>query len=103
MDYVLLLKGVLLGLVEGFTEFLPISSTGHLILVGDLLDFNDDRGKLFEVAIQFGAILAVVWEYRVRVFGLLTGVFYESMALRIKFGPGFFAPGCIGFIVWAGD
>ena len=64
MDLILLLKAVILGVVEGLTEFLPISSTGHLILVGDLLDFNDDRGKAFEVIIQFGAILAVCWEFR---------------------------------------
>ncbi|QWE06876.1 undecaprenyl-diphosphate phosphatase [Polynucleobacter sp. JS-JIR-5-A7] len=64
MDIILLLKVVILGVVEGFTEFLPISSTGHLILVGDLLDFNDERGKAFEVIIQFGAILAVCWEFR---------------------------------------
>ena len=64
MDPILLLKVVILGVVEGFTEFLPISSTGHLILVGDLLDFNDERGKAFEVIIQFGAILAVCWEFR---------------------------------------
>ena len=64
MDLILLLKAVILGVVEGLTEFLPISSTGHLILVGDLLNFNDDRGKAFEVIIQFGAILAVCWEFR---------------------------------------
>jgi undecaprenyl-diphosphatase len=64
MDLTLLLKAVILGVVEGLTEFLPISSTGHLILVGDLLDFNDERGKAFEVIIQFGAILAVCWEFR---------------------------------------
>jgi undecaprenyl-diphosphatase len=64
MDLYLLLKAVILGVVEGLTEFLPISSTGHLILVGDLLNFNDDRGKAFEVIIQFGAILAVCWEFR---------------------------------------
>jgi len=64
MDLILLLKAVILGVVEGLTEFLPISSTGHLILIGDLLDFNDDRGKAFEVIIQFGAILAVCWEFR---------------------------------------
>jgi len=64
MDLILLIKVVILGVVEGLTEFLPISSTGHLILVGDLLDFNDDRGKAFEVIIQFGAILAVCWEFR---------------------------------------
>ena len=64
MDLLLLLNAVILGMVEGLTEFLPISSTGHLILVGDLLDFNDERGKAFEVIIQFGAILAVCWEFR---------------------------------------
>ena len=64
MDLLLILKAVILGVVEGLTEFLPISSTGHLILVGDLLDFNDERGKAFEVIIQFGAILAVCWEFR---------------------------------------
>ena len=64
MELILLAKAVILGVVEGLTEFLPISSTGHLILVGDLLDFNDERGKAFEVIIQFGAILAVCWEFR---------------------------------------
>ena len=61
MDALLLLKALILGIVEGLTEFLPISSTGHLILVGDLLDFNDERGKLFTIVIQSGAILDVVW------------------------------------------
>jgi len=54
----------MLGLVEGVTEFLPISSTGHLIIVGDLLHFNDDKGKVFEIVIQLASILAVCWEYR---------------------------------------
>jgi undecaprenyl-diphosphatase len=64
MDLPLLLKALILGVVEGVTEFLPISSTGHLILVGDLLGFNTEKGKLFEIVIQCGAILAIVWEYR---------------------------------------
>jgi len=82
VDTLLLLKALILGLVEGFTEFLPISSTGHLILAGDLLDFNDDRGKLFEIVIQSGAILAVVWEYRARVGAVLGGAFSDRGAQR---------------------
>ena len=72
MDLILLGKAFILGVVEGLTEFLPISSTGHLILVGDLLDFNDERGKAFEVIIQFGAILAVCWEFRGKLWGVMS-------------------------------
>ena len=72
MDLILLTKALILGVVEGFTEFLPISSTGHLILVGDLLDFNDERGKAFEVIIQFGAILAVCWEFRAKLWKVVS-------------------------------
>ena len=68
MDVALLLKALILGIVEGLTEFLPVSSTGHLILASELLDFNDERGKVFSIAIQTGAMLAVVWEYRERFF-----------------------------------
>jgi undecaprenyl-diphosphatase len=75
MDLILLLKAVILGVVEGFTEFLPISSTGHLILVGDLLSFNDEQGKAFEVIIQFGAILAVCWEFRGKLLGVARSLF----------------------------
>lgn len=64
MDLILLFKALILGLVEGVTEFLPISSTGHLIIAGDLLNFNDSKGKVFEIVIQLAAILAVCWEYR---------------------------------------
>ena len=82
MDTLLLLKALILGIVEGLTEFLPISSTGHLILAGDLLDFNDDRGKLFEIVIQFGAILAVVWEYRERLLKVARGVTSDPAAQK---------------------
>jgi undecaprenyl-diphosphatase len=82
MDPILLLKALILGIVEGLTEFLPISSTGHLILAGDLLDFNDDRGKLFEIVIQPGAILAVVWEYRERLLGVARGAFNDKAAQK---------------------
>ena len=63
MDPVLLLKAALMGVVEGLTEFLPISSTGHLILAGALLGFDDDKAKVFDIAIQTGAILAVIIVY----------------------------------------
>ena len=82
MDALLLLKVLILGIVEGLTEFLPISSTGHLILVGDLLDFNDERGKLFSIVIQSGAILAVVWEYRERVLAVARGFGRDRAANR---------------------
>ncbi len=75
MDLILLVKAFILGVVEGLTEFLPISSTGHLILVGDLLHFNNETGKVFEIVIQTGAIFAICWEYRLKIsatfFGLL--------------------------------
>ena len=66
MELPVLAKAVILGIIEGLTEFLPVSSTGHLILAGDLLGFNTSQGKVFEVVIQTGAMLAIVWEYRER-------------------------------------
>lgn len=78
MDIILLLKALILGVVEGLTEFLPISSTGHLILVGDLLNFNDERGKVFEIVIQFAAILAVCWEYRAKLASVTTGLMQKQ-------------------------
>jgi len=69
----LLWKAAVLGLVEGATEFVPVSSTGHLILVGNWLQLTDERTKTFEVFIQLGAILAVVWLYRQRLAQVLSG------------------------------
>src|SRR5678815_5673441 len=63
-----LFTALILGVVEGLTEFLPISSTGHLILAGDLLGASDERWTVFNLVIQTGAMLAVVWEYRARFF-----------------------------------
>lgn len=74
MDWFLLLKALILGIVEGLTEFLPISSTGHLILVSDLLDFNDEKGKVFTIVIQLGAILAVCWEYREKIATVVSDI-----------------------------
>jgi undecaprenyl-diphosphatase len=82
MDLILLGKAVMLGVVEGLTEFLPISSTGHLILVGDLLDFNDERGKAFEVIIQFGAILAVCWEFRKKLWKVASTIQTSTTSRR---------------------
>ena len=82
MDFTLLLKALILGIVEGLTEFLPISSTGHLILTADLLGFNDNKGKIFEIVIQTGAMLAIVWEYRQRFSRVLAGMFNDPTAQR---------------------
>jgi undecaprenyl-diphosphatase len=93
MDFLLWIKVVILGAVEGFTEFLPVSSTGHLIVVGQLLGFNDEKGKIFEIVIQTGAMLAIVWEYRVKFAGLLSGLARDRKAqqfvmnLAIAFMP----------------
>ena len=82
MDLAFYLNALILGVVEGLTEFLPISSTGHLILVGDLLDFNNEKGKVFEIVIQTGAMLSVVWEYRERFARVIAGLFSDRAAQR---------------------
>jgi undecaprenyl-diphosphatase len=73
MDSVALLSALLMGVVEGLTEVLPISSTGHLILLGDLIGFRGPPGKAFEISIQLGAIMAVVWIYRRMLWSLARG------------------------------
>ena len=75
-------KAAIMGIVEGFTEFLPISSTGHLILAGSLLDFTGDTVKVFEIAIQTGAMIAVVWQYRQRMKDTLSGITSQPVARR---------------------
>lgn len=78
----LLLKAAVMGVVEGLTEFLPISSTGHLILTGSLLNFTGETAKVFEIAIQTGAMFAVMWEYRQRLFNTFSGITSEPQAQR---------------------
>jgi len=82
LDWTVALKAALMGIVEGLTEFLPISSTGHLILAGSLLDFTGETVKVFEIAIQTGAMLAVIWEYRQRLAATVTGLATEPAARR---------------------
>ncbi len=82
MEFALLAKALVLGVVEGLTEFLPISSTGHLILVGDLLGLTDEKAKVFEIVIQTGAMFAVVWEYRRRFSHVLAGIATDRAAQR---------------------
>jgi len=82
VDAVLLLKALVMGVVEGLTEFLPISSTGHLILTASLLDFTGETVKVFEIAIQTGAMLSVVWEYRQRLGRTVAGLGHDPVARR---------------------
>jgi undecaprenyl-diphosphatase len=77
-----LLTAAILGVVEGLTEFLPVSSTGHLIVAGSLLGYTGERAKLFEIVIQAGAILAVCWEYRAKLVSVLAGIFRDRAAQR---------------------
>ena len=82
MDWIVLAKAAAMGIVEGLTEFLPISSTGHLIVAASLLKFNGAGVKVFEVAIQTGAMLAVIWEYRERLSRTVVGLRGDAVAQR---------------------
>ena len=82
MDLWTALQALILGVVEGLTEFLPISSTGHQIIVADLIGFGGDRAKAFNIIIQLGAILAVVWEYRRKVLEVVFNVPRQRQAQR---------------------
>ncbi|TWH71329.1 undecaprenyl-diphosphatase [Azomonas agilis] len=74
MDFWVAMQALILGIVEGLTEFLPVSSTGHQIIVADLLDFAGDRAYAFNIIIQLGAILALMWEYRGKIFSITQGL-----------------------------
>jgi undecaprenyl-diphosphatase len=74
MDWILMCKALILGVVEGLTEFLPVSSTGHLIVAGSLLNYTNAQSKVFDVVIQFGAILAICWEYRRKIGTVVSGL-----------------------------
>ena len=82
MDFMLLLKAAVMGIVEGLTEFLPISSTGHLILAGALLGFDDEKAKVFDIAIQTGAILAVIIVYWEKIKSTVVALPTQRLARR---------------------
>lgn len=96
MDLMLLIKAALMGVVEGLTEFLPISSTGHLILAGTLLDFHDERAKVFEIAIQTGAIFAVIIVFWKRIRATIVGLPSERVAQRFALNV---VIGCVPAVV----
>jgi undecaprenyl-diphosphatase len=102
VDLILLLKAAIMGVVEGLTEFLPISSTGHLILTGSLLGMTDAKSKVFDIAIQSGAILAVVIVYWQRIYGALAGLGSSTAARRFVLNVfiGFLPAGIVGFLIY---
>jgi undecaprenyl-diphosphatase len=82
VDHPSLFVAVALGIVEGLTEFLPVSSTGHLIVAGSLLNYTGEQAKVFEIVIQAGAILAVCWEFRAKLIAVLRGLFSDRTSQR---------------------
>ena len=102
MDTVLLLKAAVMGVVEGLTEFLPISSTGHLILTGSLLGFDDAKSKVFDIAIQMGAIFAVVIVYWQKISATLVALPSQKQAQRFALNVliGFLPAAVLGLLVY---
>ncbi len=102
MDPILLIKAALMGVVEGLTEFLPVSSTGHLILAGTLLGLNDEKSKVFDIAIQSGAILAVIIVYWQRLREAVLGLGSSAKAQRfvLNVAIGFLPAAIVGFFVY---
>lgn len=96
----LLVKGAILGLVEGATEFIPVSSTGHLILVSNWLGLVDERAKTFDIFIQLGAILAIVWLYRVRLAGTVVAARRDAASRRffVSLFIAFLPAAIVGFL-----
>lgn len=101
MDMMLLLKAVILGLVEGATEFIPVSSTGHLILAGHFLNWEGPQAASFEIFIQLGAILAIVWLYRTKIVGVLTHATQsrDARLLLLNLLIAFLPAAIVGFLV----
>ncbi|MDT3705972.1 MAG: undecaprenyl-diphosphate phosphatase [Thiobacillus sp.] len=101
-DLTQILHALILGFIEGFTEFLPISSTGHLILAGQLLGFNGEKAKVFMIAIQLAAIFAVVFEYRAKLGHVATTLHSEpaSRRLIINLMAGFLPAAVLGFLFY---
>ena len=101
-DPVLLLHALILGLIEGITEFLPISSTGHLIIAGQLLGFTGEKAKVFMIAIQLAAILAVVYEYRAKLGHVAATLHSEpaSRRLAVNLMAGFLPAAVLGFLFY---
>src|SRR5918995_2992871 len=97
----LFVKAVVLGLVEGATEFIPVSSTGHLIVVGEWLGQVDERAKTFDIFIQLGAILAIVWLYRARLLHAATAARTDPASRRffVNLAISFVPAAAIGFLI----
>jgi len=102
LDLILLMKATIMGIVEGLTEFLPVSSTGHLILAGSLLGMTDDKSKVFDIAIQSGAILAVIIVYWERLAGAVRALGSSARARRfiVNVALGFLPAAVVGFFVY---